>query len=174
MARVTSVLGAALAGVLALGSRAAGAPDDRDGDRVSDRLEPALGRLGPGACLPVTVQLRGPASSERVRALERRAPGSWGGERRFSTIRAFASALGAEQLAALAREPDVLRIEPDFPIRKLNGPAQASFGVAKARADVPGLDGNADGSPAYSAGDLVAAVVDTGIDASHVDLDGGK
>jgi serine protease AprX len=79
-----------------------------------------------------------------------------------------------DQIAALAGEPEVLRIEPDFAIRKANGPAQASFGVAKARLDVPGLDGNTDGSPSYSAGDLVAAVVDTGIDSSHVDLDGGK
>ena len=57
----------------------------------------------------------------------------------------------------------------------LNDSAQASFGVTKARIDDPALDGDGDGNPnVYCPADLVAAVIDTGIDASHVDLDGGK
>lgn len=174
MVRATTVLGAALAGLLALASPAAGAPDDRDGDRISDRLEPVLGRTAPGVRLPVIVGLRRAASAERLRALERRSGRSFAGERRFTTIDAFAAALDAAQVTALAREGDVVRVEPDFTVRKLNGAAQAWFGAAKARLDVPALDGSADGSSAYTPRDLVAAVIDTGIDASHVDLDGGK
>ena len=174
MLRVTTVLGAALAGVLALAPPAVGAPDDRDGDRISDRLEPALGGARSPATLRVVVRLRDRPSNARVRALEREVPGTFGGLRRFSTIRAFASVLDVNQVAALARRPGVVRIEPDFAIRKRNGAAQSAFGVAKARRDVAGLDGNADGTAAYSPGDLVAAVVDTGIDTRHADLDGGK
>ena len=48
----------------------------------------------------------------------------------------------------------------------LNDSAQASFGVTKARIDAPALDGDGDGNPSgYSPSDLVAAVIDTGIDA---------
>ncbi|WP_054673398.1 S8 family serine peptidase [Calditerricola satsumensis] len=37
------------------------------------------------------------------------------------------------------------------------------------------MDGNRDGNPlSYSKNDVVVAVIDTGIDAGHVDLDGGK
>ena len=57
----------------------------------------------------------------------------------------------------------------------LNDTAQSSFGVTKARIDAPGLDGNADGNVStYSSSDLVVAVIDTGIDATHHDLDEGK
>jgi serine protease AprX len=60
-------------------------------------------------------------------------------------------------------------------------PVQASmktasdwFGVTKARTDF-GLTGNKDGSlTSYSKTDVVIAVIDTGIDAAHKDLDGGK
>ena len=36
------------------------------------------------------------------------------------------------------------------------------------------MDGNADGLPTYSKNDIVAAVLDSGIDPGHIDLDGGK
>src|SRR5205085_8503218 len=48
------------------------------------------------------------------------------------------------------------------------------FGTAAARAQF-GVDGGGDGRPtSYSTGDVVIAVLDTGIDARHVDLAGGK
>ena len=59
-------------------------------------------------------------------------------------------------------------------MRTFNDSAQASFGVTKARVDA-GVDGDGDGNAAtYSKNDLVAAVIDTGIDAAHQDLDEGK
>jgi serine protease AprX len=60
-------------------------------------------------------------------------------------------------------------------VRALDASGQSSFGVAQARRDNRGLDGNRDGNGnRYSRGDMVAAVVDTGIDARHRDLDEGK
>ena len=56
-----------------------------------------------------------------------------------------------------------------------NDSAQESFGVYEARLDAPLLDGNGDADPARLLPlDLVAAVIDTGIDPGHRDLDGGK
>ena len=79
------------------------------------------------------------------------------------------------QVAALRVAAGVRSIEENGTVTADNVPGNADFGVTKARADMPSLDGNADGAPAtYSAGDLVAAVIDTGIDATHNDLNGGK
>ena len=79
------------------------------------------------------------------------------------------------QAERLARMPSVANVELDGEVHALNDSAQASFGVTKARIDDPALDGDGDGNPSvYSPSDLVAAVIDTGIDATHLDLDGGK
>ena len=78
------------------------------------------------------------------------------------------------QVETLAGRDDVLSIESNDRVSVLDGSANSSFGVTKARADDPTIDGSRDGSGSYSTTDLVAAVVDTGIDSTHVDLDQGK
>ena len=147
---------------------------DRDGDRIADDFEPRLAGLSPSERVSAIVTLTAPATSERVRGLER-AVGSFAVTDRFRVVDAFVATLTSGQVRALARRPDVERVEANSPVRALNDGAQASFGVAKARTDAPQLDGDADGSrEAYTAGDLVAAVIDTGVDAGHLDLDDGK
>ena len=55
----------------------------------------------------------------------------------------------------------------------LASPAQDAFGVSQARADAPALDGDRDGNRAhYGKGDLVTAVIDTGIDPDEPALAG--
>lgn len=76
------------------------------------------------------------------------------------------------QAATLARLAGVARVESNDLVHALNDSAQASFGVSKARLDA-GVDGDGDAST-YSAADLVAAVIDSGIDTRHLDLDDGK
>jgi serine protease AprX len=94
--------------------------------------------------------------------------------RRFTSVDGFSARVTGAETRALAALDLVVMIEEDLPIRASNYQAQTWFGVAKARAD-SGLDGDGDGAPAtYSARDLVAAVLDTGIDGLHADLDGGK
>ena len=95
--------------------------------------------------------------------------------RRFSLIDAVAGRVTKGRLRALARHPLVEHVERNQPIHALNNTAQESFGVTAARTNAPGIDGNADGNVnTYSAADLVAAVIDTGIDADHGDLNEGK
>ena len=66
-------------------------------------------------------------------------------------------------------------VEEDSQVQALNAAPQQAFGVTQARLEAPTLDGDGDGSPtSYSKGDYVAAVIDTGIDATHLDLNGGK
>ena len=147
---------------------------DVDGDGLFDDLERRLAPKSAADRVDVIVQLRDAASAERVRGLER-AVGSFDTKRRFTIVPAFAARASKRQIEALARDPRVAHVEEDSIATKANDAAQAAFGVAKARIDAPGLDGSADGNvDSYSTTDLVAAVIDTGIDANHIDLDEGK
>jgi serine protease AprX len=147
---------------------------DEDGDKVFEDLEQELDRAPAGAEVDVIVRLRSPATAGRVRELERRV-GGFNVKDRFSVIDGFAASVSKSQVTALAGAAGVAAVEEDAKVRALNSSAQASFGVTKARSDLPSLDGDADGNPtAYSGGDMVAAVIDTGIDSSHPDLDEGK
>lgn len=147
---------------------------DRDRDRIYDDLEMRLGGLDPGARLAVIVRLAGPPTAGRIDAL-RRAAGDLAPARRFRIIDGLATTLTAGQIRSLANHSEVTSIEFDAPVQTLNLSGQEAFGVAAARLDAPGLDGDADGVPGvYSSRDLVAAVIDTGIDAGHRDLDDGK
>ncbi len=95
--------------------------------------------------------------------------------RALPIIHGFATVATAPQIRLLAALPGVAAIEENSTVHVANDTAQSSFGVAKARADLAGLDGDADGDAAsYSDTDLVAAVIDTGIDPGHADLDDGK
>lgn len=147
---------------------------DKDNDKIFDDLEGRLTSIAADQTLSVIVTLSQPATDSRLQSLKRRV-GRFDVSRRFSVVDSFAAALSKRQLEALAQAPEVAQIEENSPVRKTNDSAQQSFGVAKARLDAPGLDGDLDGNPdSYSAGDLVAAVIDTGIDPNHRDLDEGK
>ena len=147
---------------------------DRDDDKIFDDLEKRLAPLPATAERSVIVTVRGPATVQRTNQLEG-AVGDFDVTRRFSIIDGFAARVTKKQVAELAASTTVLTVEENSRVRALNDGAQAAFGVAKARIDVPSLDGDGDGNAgAYSGADLVAAVIDTGIHAGHADLDEGK
>lgn len=147
---------------------------DLDGDGVFDDLERAFGDRDRAARLPVIVSLREAASVDALAAV-RRAVGDFPVSRRFKIVDAFAAAMSEQQVRAAAGLPVVLQIERNARVYAFNDGAQDGFGVTRARLDAPALDGDRDGDPAaYSPDDLVAAVIDTGVDAAHKDLDEGK
>lgn len=124
---------------------------------ASDRAT-VIVRLAPGAS---------------VRELQARA-GAFGVRARWHVIDALAATVTAEQRARLARDPLVRSIEPDRVVRIDGSTARASYGVTKAAADF-GVTGDRDGAPrSYSRNDVVACVIDTGIDTTHVDLNQGQ
>jgi serine protease AprX len=120
----------------------------------------------------VLVRLSAAPTDARLTSLER-AVGGLALSRRFSLVNAFAASLTKQQISALSRLPGVEHVEQNSRVHVLNDTAQGSFGVTAARSQAPALDGG-DGLPAYSKDDLVAAVIDTGIDPGHLDLDEGK
>jgi subtilisin family serine protease len=147
---------------------------DTDGDDVFQDLEARLADLGPEEPVRVIVTLREEATAKRVGALED-AVGDFSVKRRFTIVDAFAATVKESQVRELAGRSGVLHVELDAVVHAANEGAQAASGVTAARAQVPGLDGDADGNLAtYSKFDLVAAVIDTGIDDEHMDLDEGK
>jgi serine protease AprX len=122
----------------------------------------------------VIVRLEGELTQARIDGLKARV-GEFAVLRRLDVVDSFSAYLPHAQVEALARDPAVARVEPNGTVRASNDGAQTWSGVTKARADVSTLDGDTgDGATAYSAADVVAAVLDTGIDPTHVDLDGGK
>lgn len=146
---------------------------DRDRDKVFDDLEARVAPLASSDRANVIVVLREPARPGLVARL--RAAAGLDVSQRFSLIDAVVGRVTKGRLRALARHPLVDHVERNSPIRALNNTAQASFGVAAARENAPGIDGNADGNVnTYSPADMVAAVIDTGIDAGHGDLNEGK
>ena len=147
---------------------------DRDRDRVFEDLERRLAPRAGDERVDVIVTLLEPASRRRVARLER-GVGGFALRDRFRAVNGFAARVTERQVVALAKRTGVVSVEHDAPVRALNDSAQAAFGVAEARLDNPKLDGSRDGDAAsYSRRDMVAAVIDTGIDARHRDLDERK
>ena len=147
---------------------------DRDGDKIFDDLQARAATLGPGERVDVLVALDAAATEARVADVASRAGGVAVG-RRFGIVDGFSARATKGQVEALSHVPGVVHVELNDTVRALNDSAQSAFGVTKARADAPALDGDGDGNTAaYSPGDLVAAVIDTGIHAAHLDLDAGK
>ncbi len=164
----------ALTAVAATPAAAAVPRADQDNDRVLDTLEERLAGKPSDERTRVIVRLRDPATSDRVADVER-SVGGFDRGRRFAIIPAFAATVTKGQVERLARDPRVVGVEDDAIARAANHSARDAFGVSEARIDAPSLDGNADGNAAvFSSGDLVAAVIDSGIDAGHRDLDEGK
>lgn len=173
-ARVPALLALGLMLAAVAPAQAAPLAADLDRDGVFDDLE-ASARLAPaGDEIRVLVTLRTDATAGQAARLEEDVP-SLDVKRRFGVVDAFAAVVSADEVRRLAAAPGVDHVEADATVHATNASAAQSFGVAEARLDVPGIDGDGDGTAgSYSAGDLVAAVIDTGIHASHADLDGGK
>ncbi|AZR72129.1 peptidase S8 [Anoxybacter fermentans] len=92
----------------------------------------------------------------------------------YKYLKGFAGEMTKGHILALAKMPFVKQIQLDAEVKAYMDTAKYWFGVEKAVADF-GLDGDRDGNPtSYSKNDVVVAVIDTGIDGNHVDLDGGK
>lgn len=92
---------------------------------------------------------------------------------RYTTIPGMAIALSKREIKDIASSPLIRQIEDDAEVRPFLDNSAKWFGAQKARTDF-GVDGNADGLATYSKNDIVAAVLDSGIDPNHIDLDGGK
>jgi serine protease AprX len=147
---------------------------DANGDGVFDDLAARLATLDATDRLSVIVRLRGDLTHARADGLEA-AVGGFATEAWLPIVDGFAATMTKAQVEALARDPSIRTIETNAVVHAYNESAQGAFGVTRARLDVPSLDGDKNGNlTAYAKEDLVVAVIDTGIDAGHEQLDDGK
>jgi serine protease AprX len=148
---------------------------DRDGDKVFDDLAAKLQTMDADDTLSVIVRVEGDLTQAHADSIE----GSVGGfdlTRWLPIVDGFAATVTKSQVEALAGLESVRQVELNGVVHAMNDSAQASFGVTAVRTALPGLDGSGlDGNPnAYGSTDFVVAVIDTGIDATHPQLDDGK
>lgn len=143
--------------------------EDKNNNKIFDDLEERLPNLLADQKEDVIIVLNLPTPDEIIR----RQIGDFDIKARFPSIFGFSTNLNKEQIGALARQPFVSQVEPDLPVYPTLDQANQWFGTDKARLDFA-VDGNLDGQSTYSKNDVVVAVLDTGIDPNHVDLDGGK
>jgi len=93
---------------------------------------------------------------------------------KYKNLPGMAAGLTQQQIEALSNLPFIKRIERDEKVAHITlEPASQWFGADAAASDF-GVDGNLDGLPTYSRDDIVIAIIDTGIDNAHVDLNQGK
>ena len=145
---------------------------DSDGNKIFDNLEFTIAAAAPQDSLAVIVLFNENPDRVDFPAL-RQAAGPFPIKHRFRSINGISTNMTSAGINALAGMDIVKQVEPDVPVFPAIDTSKVWFGVKKAQADF-GFDGNADGLPTYSKDDLVIAIVDTGIDVGHVDLDGGK
>ena len=87
----------------------------------------------------------------------------------------FQCNLTKDQVSAMAKLPFVRRMDNNScEVSACMNYAKSYTDVTTLQYYVPSMDGNTDGSSSYSEDDIVIAILDTGIDTDHYDLDGGK
>ena len=145
---------------------------DKNGNKIFDSLDSIIKNKGPSEKTKVIVLFDRPFRGEDFDQLVKEI-GSFAIKYKYDRVPGMAASLSKRQIAELASRPDVLQIEDDKKVTTFLNTATNWFGVQKARTDFS-VDGNNDGSPGYSKDDMVIAIIDTGIDIGHVDLDNGK
>ena len=124
--------------------------------------------------VPVTVVFNKKLTDEEFASIENLL-GNPNIKHKFEIIPGASFNLTKSQISKLEKSDLVQQVEYDEEVHTTIDTASDWFGVSKARADFPGIDGDRDGTPGtYTKNDIVVAVIDTGIDASHVDLDENK
>ncbi|WP_257349301.1 S8 family serine peptidase [Pseudalkalibacillus decolorationis] len=146
-----------------------------DNNKIFDNLEVKLAKKEANEKIPVIIQFDESKTNGKAQKAIQKSLGKFKTKHVYnSALNGVAVSMTKRQIKMLEKIPFVKSIEFDAPVKALNGSANKWFGTEKARSDF-NLTGDLDGNPnSYSKDDAVVAVIDTGIDASHVDLDEGK
>lgn len=144
---------------------------DKNGNKIFDNLEKILKTVDSSEKVPVIVTFKYKNTPlEKIFNLI----GKFTPKHVYNIIPGFAAELYPWQIKLLSKFDGILQIEYDAKVYATMDTARYWFSIDKIVNDF-GLDGDRDGNPAsYTTSDIVVAVIDTGIDAQHIDLDGGK
>ncbi|MBS7607601.1 S8 family serine peptidase [Candidatus Bathyarchaeota archaeon] len=146
---------------------------DANRNKIFDSLESIMAGRGDDALIDVILLFKKEPTEDLLEHLHAEV-GMFKVKSKWTVVPGIAASLTSSQIRALTLLDDVIQVEYDAPVYACLNTATYWYGVQKARTDF-GLDGDRDGSPTtYSKDDIVIAIIDTGIDPNHVDLDGGK
>lgn len=146
---------------------------DANKNKLFDNLEEKMVEKSEDTEMPVIIIFNEKVDNQGLDDISKKI-GKFLIKHKYEIIPGIAATLNKGQINALSKLDIVKQIEYDEPVSTTIGTASTWFGVAKAKTDF-GVDGDRNGNPtSYTKDDLVIAVIDTGIDGSHVDLDGGK
>lgn len=146
---------------------------DSNKDKVFENLSKKMNDSDKHENLPVIVIFKDKVSKSEKKNIDTLL-GSYKLKHEFKNIPGMALKLNKNQIEKLSKLNIVDHIEYDEVIKAVNDDATYWFGADKAKNDF-NVDGNRDGNlSSYSKDDVVVAVIDTGIDGNHVDLDGGQ
>lgn len=146
---------------------------DTNFNKIFDDLENMMAPASAADSFPVIAVFNNPLDSWNLAGLQQNI-GHFLTKYQYQSIPAIAATLTRQQVELLSKLPIVKQIQYDAPMKATMDTASYWFGATKARTDFS-LTGDANGAArSYGPGDIVIAVIDTGIDATHVDLDGGK
>lgn len=149
------------------------AVNDGDGDKLWDTLE-ARYALGGAREVGVVVTFVEGTDPAQGLARARAAAGPFDVARAFRIVPGFAASLGLGQAMRIAALPEVRQLEWNAPGQAELDTATVFFGADHVADDL-GFDGDRDGAPStFTKDDVVIAILDTGFDGKHQDLDGGK
>lgn len=144
---------------------------DQDGDKIFENLAQEMHRTS--GRIPVIVTYREDGrtdGSTAVRIGNRFA--STAVRRTFDHIPSVAASLTPTEIENLRQDPMVRQVELDAKVHATMDTARASFGVQAVRAQFH-LRGNHDrNASAYTTGDIVIAILDTGVNSNHPDFRG--
>lgn len=146
-------------------------------EKLSHDLVDTLSRVEDDELIDTIVACDRSLTSNYV-SLAKETVGDFCVEGELSYFKFFRAKLKPRQIWSLTSLPWVLQIEENrADIQLLMNSARGPSGsnVDELRDQYPDLDGNMDGDiQTYSKDDIVIAILDTGIDDDHYDLDGGK
>lgn len=146
---------------------------DANRNKIFDTLESLMVGYGDDALIDVIVLFKREPTEDLLKSIHAKV-GVFNLKSKWTVVPGVAASLLPSQIRALSLMDDVVQIEYDAPVHACLNTATYWYGIQKARTDF-GLDGDRDGSPTtYTKDDIVIAIIDTGIDPNHVDLDGGK
>jgi serine protease AprX len=143
---------------------------DEDGDRVFENLHERMQVVPETEKIPVLIRYRDETPRAGTYAI--RLPHGLKSDAVKHTFKNFpgiAASLNAIEIKEVLKDPMIEHLELDGFIKKAMDGARTSFGVQQVRSQF-GFDGNRDLVSNYSTTDVVAAIVDTGINANHPDL----
>lgn len=146
---------------------------DSNKNKIFDNLEDVMLKSADDEKIPVIV-LFNTKLDDQVRYKMKKYLKDAKPKQEFINTPGMALDLTKQEIAELGSMDFVKQVEQDLPVQATMDKAKEWFGVNKAVTDF-GVTGDRDGNlKGYSTQDVVVAVIDTGIDTTHVDLDGGK